>query len=174
MKFWTLALTSTIAFSGSTLANDAVWVDVASQQDYALEHLVEAIHIPHTYIARGVSARFPDKTTPLKLYDRDQVKAQRAQEALQTLGYIQVTNSGDLAGLKAHGQSTVQSIPTAQNELLPTEALNQGEPFRESAAFSQNEQYDQNLPTAASLYSQAVATSSLTEPMLDALAKTAD
>ncbi|MBU3825857.1 MAG: rhodanese-like domain-containing protein [Candidatus Oceanisphaera merdipullorum] len=111
MKSWTLALllTGLLGTGSSAWANNAVWIDVASLQDYTAEHLVDAVHVPYTHIARGVHARYPDKTTPLKLYDRNQRNAERAQEALQALGYLNVINSGALADLKAEGLTTEQA-----------------------------------------------------------------
>ena len=123
MRFgvWVSVRISTLAIimGSSASANEAVWIDVASKQDYALEHLVEAVHIPHTFIARGVSAHFPDKKTAINLYDRDDHRAALAQEALQILGYEQVSNSGNLASLKEHGQATIQSPLMSQTEAAP-------------------------------------------------------
>lgn len=125
MKYCTLALLLAAAglAGGSAWAQNAVWIDVASQQDFAAEHLVDAVHIPYTHIARSVSTRFPDKTTAIKLYDRDEHRAMQAKEALQTLGYQQVINSGDLATLKENGLATIQSEPWVQTE--KTSQINQ-------------------------------------------------
>lgn len=111
MKSWTLALfvgSACLALTNAW-AEEAVWIDVANAQDYSTEHLVDAVHIPYTHIARGVSTRFPDKDTSLKLYDRNQVNAELATEALHVLGYMDVTNKGALAALKKKGVLTTQT-----------------------------------------------------------------
>lgn len=115
MKSWTVAL----LFSWPLLAfaNNEVWIDVGSQEEYAAEHLQNAIHIPYTYIARGVSTHYPDKETPIKLYDRDGMRAQQAYEALHTLGYRQVTVEAGLEQLKAGGLETQQA--NLQADLMP-------------------------------------------------------
>ncbi|ART79106.1 rhodanese-like domain-containing protein [Oceanisphaera avium] len=108
MKSWIVALLiGTCGFGpGLAGAKESVWIDVANAQDYSLEHLEGALHIPYTHIARGVSARFPDKNTPLKLYDRNKTSAKRATEALQVLGYVDVKNKGALDKLKEQGLVT--------------------------------------------------------------------
>lgn len=122
-------------------AQDAVWIDVATQQDFANEHVVDALHIPYTHIARGVSARFPDKKTPLKLYDRNQVSAEQAQEALQTLGYVAVTNKGALEELKAMGLATEQALEQRLSQVTAegenTQQRSVLEVTNESAAMSE-------------------------------------
>lgn len=85
------------------MAAEPVWIDVSSPEEYAQQHLADAIHIPHTRIARGVSTRYPDKNTPLNLYDRGGNRAQQASEALQILGYRQVSAKGGFDDLEATG-----------------------------------------------------------------------
>lgn len=120
MKSWTVAL----LFSWPILAfaNNEVWIDVGSQDEYAAEHLNDAVHIPYTYIARGVSTRYPDKKTAIILYDRDGLRAQQASEALQTLGYQQVTAKGGLEQLKASGHTTQQA--SLQVDITPSATFN--------------------------------------------------
>ena len=107
MRYWTVALL--LSSPSLALANTGVWIDVGSQEEYAAEHLHDAVHIPYTHIARGVSARYPDKQTAIKLYDRDGFRAQQASEALHTLGYQQVMDKGGLADLKESGLTTQQA-----------------------------------------------------------------
>ncbi|MGO4999201.1 rhodanese-like domain-containing protein [Oceanisphaera sp. W20_SRM_FM3] len=118
MKAGTLALllAGIWGTGASAWANNTVWIDVSSPQDYAAEHLVDAVHIPYTHIAREVSRHFPDKNTQLKLYDRNQRNARLAQEALQTLGYAKASNNGALADLKAQGLATEQAVQLALAE----------------------------------------------------------
>ncbi|MFP2769569.1 rhodanese-like domain-containing protein [Oceanisphaera sp. KMM 10153] len=98
-----------LSLSMPLMAAEPVWIDVSSPEEYTREHLAGAIHIPYTRIAQGVTARYPDKATPLKLYDRDDHRAQLAREALQTLGYRQVSDKGGLEELKASGLATQQA-----------------------------------------------------------------
>ena len=139
MRFCRLASILAALVGGTNLAwaNNTIWIDVASPQDYALEHVVDAVHIPHTHIARSVSADFPDKTTSIKLYDRDQHQAVQAQEALQALGYEQVSNSGNLVTLKEQGQATVQSEPLSQHEQTLPHSLLHSLPHSQPSPFSE-------------------------------------
>ncbi|WP_417616264.1 rhodanese-like domain-containing protein [Oceanisphaera sp.] len=107
-------------------ANNEVWIDVDSQEEYAAEHLNEAVNIPYTYIARGVSSRYPDKKTAIVLYDRDGLRAQQAYEALQTLGYQQVTTKSGLEQLKASGYTTQQANLQAEAPPATLHYLNDG------------------------------------------------
>ncbi|MBO1518593.1 rhodanese-like domain-containing protein [Oceanisphaera pacifica] len=109
MKSWIVTLLCSWPMLAFT--NTQVWVDVASQEEYAIEHLHNAIHIPYTYIARGVSARYPDKNTVIKLYGRGQLRGQQASQALQALGYHAASHAGALAELKATGLTTQQARP---------------------------------------------------------------
>lgn len=119
MKSWTVALL--FGWPLLAFADNEVWIDVGSQEEYAAEHLQNAIHIPYTYIARGVSTHYPDKETPIRLYDRDGVRAQQAYEALNTLGYRQVTAEGGLEQLKAGGHETQRA--SLQADLMPAAAF---------------------------------------------------
>ncbi|OIN12744.1 rhodanese-like domain-containing protein [Oceanisphaera psychrotolerans] len=98
-----------LSLSFTAMAAKPVWIDVGSPEEYAREHLTDAVHIPHTRIAQGVTARYPDKNTPLNLYDRGGNRARQASEALQVLGYRKVMDKGGLASLKAGGLATRQA-----------------------------------------------------------------
>ncbi|WP_116473467.1 rhodanese-like domain-containing protein [Zobellella maritima] len=115
MYSWISALLL-LTLSSLAWAGDEIWIDVRSTEEYQQEHLVGAIHIPHTQIAKGVSKRFPDRDTPLNLYCRSGRRSQLATEALQALGYTQVVNRGGLDQLKQGG------MPTEGNQVNP-EAL---------------------------------------------------
>ena len=106
------------------MAAEPVWIDVSSPEEYAQQHLADAIHIPHTRIARGVSTRYPDKNTPLNLYDRGGNRAQLASEALQILGYRQVSAKGGFDDLEATGvpaRYTASEAAPAQGEPVTLE-----------------------------------------------------
>ena len=101
------------------MAAEPVWIDVSSPEEYAQQHLADAIHIPHTRIARGVSTRYPDKNTPLNLYDRGGNRAQQASEALQILGYRQVSAKGGFDDLEATGIPSRYPTPEAAVQSAP-------------------------------------------------------
>ncbi|MGO1246458.1 MAG: rhodanese-like domain-containing protein [Oceanisphaera sp.] len=112
MKGWVVTLLC--SWSVWANANTEVWIDVASKEEYAIEHLHNAIHIPHTHVARGVSTRYPDKNTVIKLYGRGQFRDQQASQALQALGYQAVSYLGALTELKASGLTTHTIEPASK------------------------------------------------------------
>ena len=124
MNNWMTALLLSLATP--LMAAEPLWIDVSSPEEYAREHLADAIHIPHTRIAQDVNAHYPDKNTPLNLYDRGDNRAQQASEALQTLGYQQVSNKGGFYDLEAAGIPSRYRAPEAaptQTESLTLEPV---------------------------------------------------
>ena len=98
-----------LGLSSLSWAAAPVWIDVRSTEEYRQEHLPDAVLIPHTRIARGVTELYPDRDTPLNLYCRSGHRSRLAREALQALGYRNVTDHGFLDSLKAAGLETRRS-----------------------------------------------------------------
>ncbi|HMM75676.1 MAG TPA: rhodanese-like domain-containing protein [Gammaproteobacteria bacterium] len=94
---WLICL---VAFAASA-ADDALWIDVRSPEEYATGHLAGAINVPHREIATRIAALVPDRTSRLKLYCRRGVRAQTAKFALESLGYQHVSNEGGYEALLA-------------------------------------------------------------------------
>ncbi|GAA3527129.1 rhodanese-like domain-containing protein [Zobellella aerophila] len=113
MYSWISALLL-LCLSSLAWAGDEIWIDVRSTEEFQQEHLVGAIHIPHTQIAKGISKRYPDRNTPLNLYCRSGRRSQLATEALQALGYTKVVNRGGLEQLKQAGMPTEGSLVNAE------------------------------------------------------------
>lgn len=77
-----------------------VWIDVRSVEEFNAGHLPGAVNIVHTDIAQGIVALELDKATPIALYCKSGRRAGIALEALQKLGYTQVSNQGGYEQLK--------------------------------------------------------------------------
>lgn len=113
MYSWISALLL-LSLSSLAWASSEVWIDVRTTEEYQQEHLVGAIHIPHTQIARGVSKQFPDRNTRINLYCRSGHRSQQASEALTALGYTQVVDKGGLEQLKETGMPTEGTLATIE------------------------------------------------------------
>jgi len=77
-------------------AEDAIWIDVRSVGEYQSGHIESAANIPHNQITEKIAELQLDKDTPILLYCRSGRRASVAQEALEKLGYSNVTNIGGL------------------------------------------------------------------------------
>lgn len=75
---------------------ETVWIDVRS----SLEHMVDSVagdtRISYSDIVPEVQARYPDKTTQIKLYCRSGGRSEQATMALREAGYTQVENIGGI------------------------------------------------------------------------------
>lgn len=79
------------AFSG----DDIVWIDVRTEAEYQADHIEGDLNIPHVSISK-VAELFPDRETEIQLYCRSGRRASFAMEALNKLGYQNVSNSGGI------------------------------------------------------------------------------
>ncbi len=73
---------------------DAVLIDVRSAEEFAAGSLPGATRIGHEEIAEQITTLAPDKDTPIVLYCRSGRRSSIAQDALQALGYRNVSNAG--------------------------------------------------------------------------------
>lgn len=75
-------------------ADEVLWIDVRSPEEYAAGHLEGAINVPHREIATRIADLVPDRTSRVKLYCRRGVRAETAKFSLEALGYQHVSNEG--------------------------------------------------------------------------------
>ncbi len=83
----------------NTTAENAVFVDVRTPEEFSSGHVDGATNIPVDEIER-ITEEIPDKDTPIVLYCRSGGRAGRALKALTTLGYTDVVNAGGVNDAK--------------------------------------------------------------------------
>ena len=98
MKRWALRLllTPVLAmgtFTGS-LAGEPVYIDVRSGAEYSEGHIEGALLMPHSRIEELIATSGVAKDTNIILYCRSGRRAAAAQDALQSLGFSNVSNGG--------------------------------------------------------------------------------
>jgi phage shock protein E len=89
-----LSLCLSLLFSPALLAADPIWIDVRTTGEYTSGHVSEAVNIPYTEIAEGISALTGDKGASIYVYCRSGRRSGIAKETLEGLGYTQVVNVG--------------------------------------------------------------------------------
>ena len=89
--------------SAQTFASDVVWIDVRSASEYQKGHLSGAVNIPHKKIGERIVEVVTEKGAQIKLYCGSGRRAGFALEALEDLGYTQVTNEGGYKDLLKSG-----------------------------------------------------------------------
>jgi phage shock protein E len=82
------------------VSDDAVWLDVRSAEEFAAGHLPGAVNIPHTEVATRIAELKLDKATPIAIYCKSGRRAGIALEALQQLGYSDLSNQGGFDDLQ--------------------------------------------------------------------------
>lgn len=75
---------------------DAIWIDVRSVMEHAVDHIEGDMRITHDKITQKVSELLPDKSTEIKLYCRSGGRAGKAASALMEAGYTNVSNAGGI------------------------------------------------------------------------------
>ena len=82
-------------------ADEAIWLDVRTPQEFSEGHVEPAINIPFEQISNRISEVTSDKTSEIILYCRSGKRASIAMDALQTLGYENVKNVQTLSAANA-------------------------------------------------------------------------
>ena len=82
-------------------AQKTVWIDVRSWVEYQADHIQGDLRIAHGDIVAGVTSRFPDKNTPIRLYCAVGGRAGTAMRNLQAVGYTDVGNAGGIDDARA-------------------------------------------------------------------------
>ena len=78
-------------------AQETVWIDVRTVEEYQQDHIANTENIPHLEIVTRIADLGLDKSTPIKVFCRSGVRAGLALTALQELGYTNVENVGGIA-----------------------------------------------------------------------------
>jgi phage shock protein E len=113
MKFKTLLrhalLLPAMAVAIMVWAADITWIDVRSAEEFGQNHVPQAVNIPYDQIESGIAALQLDKDQVIYLYCGSGRRAGIAKQALDALGYTQVTNVGGIdAALAKAGEQTPQ------------------------------------------------------------------
>lgn len=98
---------------GPAVADEPLWIDVRSPEEYAAGHLAGAVNIPHREIATRILDIAPDRQARLRLYCRRGVRAETARFSLEALGYQNVSNEGSYETLRATQLAACKQDPSA-------------------------------------------------------------
>ena len=77
-----------------------VTIDVRTQGEWDAGHIEGALHLPVDVIGARIAAAVPDKATPIVVYCKAGVRAGKAKQTLEKLGYTRVENAGGYEELK--------------------------------------------------------------------------
>lgn len=80
----------------SLLADDPLWIDVRTTQEFSDGHVTEAVNIAYEDIGDHIDAITTDKDALIYLYCRSGRRSGIAKETLDNLGYTRVINIGGL------------------------------------------------------------------------------
>ena len=75
-------------------------IDVRSITEFEKGHIAQAIHIPHTEIAKKILPLKIEKNTEIRLYCAAGYRAGLAKKTLDKMGYTKVINEGGYSDLK--------------------------------------------------------------------------
>jgi len=81
---------------GASAQPEAVWIDVRTPVEHALDSIDGDIRISHGDIVEEVTQLYPDKNTEIHLYCMSGGRAGKAAEALKEAGYTNVSNAGGI------------------------------------------------------------------------------
>lgn len=99
---WLVALLILSSVSQTTLSSElesspAIWIDVRSWIEYQADNIEGDTRIHVDEIVEGVTAAFPNKETPIRLYCAVGGRAGKATKLLQDAGYQDVKNIGGIS-----------------------------------------------------------------------------
>lgn len=81
-------------------AEQEIWLDVRTAEEYAAGHIVNAINIPFDVIEDNIASITTDKNATIYLYCKSGRRASVALQSLESLGYTNVINKGGYEELK--------------------------------------------------------------------------
>lgn len=90
----------------SHLSDDALIIDVRTEDEFEDEHLAGAHHVYYKHLARRIAGIESDRDRQIVLYCTIGMRAHHAKEDLVEMGYRNVLNLGGLEDLKKRGFST--------------------------------------------------------------------
>jgi len=94
------------AFSSGIQAEEALWIDVRSAEEYDTAHVPGAVNIPYTEIAGRIGEVTEDKQALIYVYCRSGRRSGIAMDTLEAEGFSHVTNLGGLQDAQAKAQET--------------------------------------------------------------------
>lgn len=123
--FYRILLTaglSLLVAAGASAQEDAIWIDVRTEAEYAEDHINGDPNIPLASIdTAALAARF-GKDTEINLYCRSGNRAGQAKSLLEAAGFTNVNNVGginDVRSLRQIAQSSAnQGESTVDSELV--------------------------------------------------------
>lgn len=80
--------------------DQAIWIDVRSEDEFSTGHLEQAINIRYAEIGDKIAAVTEDKTANIHLYCASGHRAGIAKDILVKMGYTRVTNEGGYKDLQ--------------------------------------------------------------------------
>lgn len=93
-----VATSSLITFS-SAQAQQEIWLDVRTAEEYSTGHVENSTHIPYQLVGDQIAALVSDKDTVIHLYCRSGNRAGKALKVLQEMGYTNAHNDGGISDL---------------------------------------------------------------------------
>lgn len=78
------------------LPDNAVLLDVRQADEFNAGHIDGAVLVPHDIIAEKIGAVVPDKNIPVYVYCRSGRRSAIAVEAMEKLGYVDLTDLGGM------------------------------------------------------------------------------
>jgi phage shock protein E len=103
--FFYLVATFMLIVSNIALAQDPLWLDVRTPEEFATEHLAQAKNVPHQLVGEKISEYTTDKDAAIYLYCRSGTRASIALSVLEEMGYTQVVNLGSLESARAFAEA---------------------------------------------------------------------
>jgi len=91
---WRIGIWSLLLLSLAAQAEESLWVDVRSPEEFAGGHVPGAHNIPYLEVAVAVPKLAADKDTEIRVYCAAGVRAEIAKLQLQAAGYRNVINAG--------------------------------------------------------------------------------
>jgi len=90
-----------LAFSAGIQAEEALWIDVRSAEEYHTVHVSPAVNIPYTEIVDRIGEVTEDKDALIYVYCRSGRRSGIAKDTLEAEGFTDVTNLGGLEDAQA-------------------------------------------------------------------------
>ncbi|WNO61177.1 rhodanese-like domain-containing protein [Rheinheimera sp. MMS21-TC3] len=103
MKNLLLVLALILTMFGCTLnkqADQEIWLDVRTAEEFAAGHVINAINIPFDVIEDNIASITTDKNATIYVYCKSGRRAGIALQSLESLGYTNVVNKGGYEELK--------------------------------------------------------------------------
>ncbi|MBQ9154510.1 MAG: rhodanese-like domain-containing protein [Solobacterium sp.] len=89
---------------------DIIILDVRTEEEYAGEHILNAVNLPNESIGTQPPALLPDRDQIILVYCRTGVRAKQAAQKLADLGYTNVKEFGGITDWKGPTESWAQFI----------------------------------------------------------------